>query len=640
MTKFKYLFSPIQIGNIKLKNRGVMPSMVTNYCNEDGSVSDNFIAYHEARAKGGVGLIIVEAAYVNMLGKGFTRQIGIDKDELIPGLKKLTDQVHRHDTKIAIQIYHGGRQANTLVTCNPLVAPSAIPCPVMQSMPKALSIEEIKTIVKEFADAAERAKKAGFDAIEIHGAHGYLLNQFLSPNSNHRKDEYGGSDENRRRFPLEVVDAVRSRVGADFPLIYRISSEEFLPDGLMLKDTSAFCKILVEHSIDAINVSGSTYVANRTSSGPDDILGVYVENATAIKQAIHSAVPVIVANRIKTPQFADEIIANGKTDMVATGRALICDADFYNKANNEHEDDIRICLSCNHCLNELMSGVPISCIYNPLTGNELKYDLSIPAQTKKKVLVVGGGPCGMEAANIAAAKGHSVTLYEQRNSLGGNIVPGTKPPYKNEMMAIVDYLSHMLEKNKINVKLNAKADMDIIIKEKPDVVILASGSLPIVPNIPGVKNDCVVSAEDVLLQRKTAGNKVVVIGGGSVGVETAELLADQGKDVTVVEMLSKILSDVSPILSANLLNRISKSTVKIITNEKVLEIKDHAVITDKQTFENVDTVILAIGYKSNNELTEQMQKSGIDYKIVGDAVKPRKIYQAVKEGFETAYNLE
>jgi 2,4-dienoyl-CoA reductase-like NADH-dependent reductase (Old Yellow Enzyme family) len=305
MAMFKNLSTPIKIGKAEIKNRGVMPSMVTNFCNEDGSVTDRFIAYHGARAKGGVGLIIVEAAYVDRRGKGFTYQIGIDHDQLIPGLKKLTDEVHRHGAKIAIQIYHGGRQANALVTCEPLVAPSPIPCPVMQSMPKELSAKEIRELVNAFADAAERAKKAGFDAVEVHGAHGYLLNQFLSPNSNRRTDEYGGSVENRRRFPLEVVDAVRSRVGADFPIIYRITSEEFLPDGLMLGDTVEFSKVLVEHGVDAINVSGSTYVAGKTSSGADDPLGVYVENACAIKREIKSAVPVIVANRIKTPLFAD-----------------------------------------------------------------------------------------------------------------------------------------------------------------------------------------------------------------------------------------------------------------------------------------------------------------------------------------------
>ncbi|HVI40391.1 MAG TPA: FAD-dependent oxidoreductase, partial [Anaerovoracaceae bacterium] len=615
------------------RNRGVMPSMVTNYCNEDGSVSDRFIAYHEARAKGGVGLIIVEAAYVDRLGKGFTFQIGIDNDQLIPGLKKLTDQVHKYGAKIAIQIYHGGRQANTMVTCEPLVAPSAIPCPVMQSMPKELSVDEIKALVDDFADAAERAKKAGFDAVEVHGAHGYLLNQFLSPNSNHRTDEYGGSVENRRRFPLEVVDAVRNRVGVDFPIIYRITSEEFLPDGLMLGDTVEFSKVLVEHGVDAINVSGSTYVAGKTSSGADDILGVYVENASTIKKAINSAVPIIVANRIKTPRFADEIIGNGEADMIATGRALICDVDFYRKVQSGLEDEIRTCLSCNHCISELMNGVPISCLYNPLTGNELNYDLQIPSTSKKKVLIIGGGPSGMEAAVIAATKGHSVTLCELSDHLGGNVIPGSKPPYKSEMMAAIDYLSYMLKKYHVTVKLNTKMDMNKINDEKPDVIIVASGSLPIVPKIPGIELDYVVSAEDVLLGHKTLGDKVVVIGGGSVGVETAEFLEEQSKDVTVIEMADEILADVTPVMKGSLLYRISASTIKVLTGQKVQEIKEHMVVTDKQTLDNVDHIVLAVGYKANDDLAKQLQESNIEYKVIGDAVKPRKIYQAVKEGF-------
>jgi len=466
MTVFNNLIAPIKIGNVEIRNRGVMPSMVTNYCNEDGSVTDRFIAYHEARAKGGVGLIIVEAAFVDPIGKGFTKQIGIDNDRLIPGLKKLTDQIHKHGAKIAIQIYHGGRQANEMVTCQPLVAPSAIPCPVMQSMPKELSVGEIKELINKFADGAERAKKAGFDAIEIHGAHGYLINQFLSPNSNHRTDEYGGSLENRRRFPLEVLEAVRNRVGDDFPIIYRITTDEFLPDGLVIEDTAEFSKVLVKNGINAINVSGSTYAAGRTSSGSDDILGVYVENANVIKQAINSAVPVIVANRIKTPQFADEVIGNGKSDMIATGRALISDADFYQKVQNGSADEIRTCLSCNHCISELMAGVPISCLQNPLTGNELDYDLAMQTETNKKVLVVGGGPGGMEAAVIAAGKGHLVTLCEQSDHLGGNVIPGSKPPYKFELLAAIDYLKTMLKKYDVTVKLNTKMDAKMIKDEK------------------------------------------------------------------------------------------------------------------------------------------------------------------------------
>lgn len=475
--------------------------------------------------------------------------------------------------------------------------------------------------------------------MEIHGAHGYLINEFLSPNSNHRNDEYGGSVEKRRRFPLEVVDAIRRRVGPDFPLIYRITSEEFLPDGLTIEDTAAFSKVLVEHGINAINVSGSTYVANRTSSGSDDILGVYVENAATIKKTINSAVTVMVANRIKTPKFADDVIANGKADMIVTGRALLCDADFYNKAKNGQADEIRTCLSCNHCISELMAGVPISCACNPLTGHEIEYDLHIPAQTRKKVLVVGGGPGGMEAANIAAVKGHSVTLYEQSDHLGGNVIPATKPPYKSEMMYIIDHLTYMLNKNKVNIKLNTKVDMNIINMEKPDVVILASGSLPIVPEIPGIDNDYVVSAEDVLFERKAVGNKVVVIGGGMVGVETAEFLEHQNKEVTVIEMLDEILSDMSPVLKAGLQVRVSNSNIKIMTGQKVLEIKENAVITDKQAIEGSDTIVIAIGYKPNNELIPQLQESSVNYKVIGDAVKARRIYQAVKEGFEAAYNL-
>ncbi|KNZ40361.1 FAD-dependent oxidoreductase [Acetobacterium bakii] len=637
--KFSKLFSPIHIGNLEIKNRGVMPSMVTNFCNEDGSVSDRFIAYHEARAKGGVGLIIVEAAYVNPCGKGFINQIGIDRDELIPGLKKLTDQIHSHDTKIAIQIYHGGRQANTQVTGMPLVAPSAIACPVMQAIPHALVLEEIKYMVKDFADAAERAQKAGFDAVEIHGAHGYLLNEFLSPATNHRNDEYGGSIENRQRFPLEVVDAVRARVGDDFPVIYRITSDEFSPEGLTIFDTADFSKVLVEHGVSAINVSGGTYVSGRTASGAEDILGVYVENAGIIKEVINNAVPVIVANRIKTPKFADDVIGNRKADMVATGRTLICDADFYNKAKNHIDDEIRGCLSCNHCMSELMSGVPISCIYNPLTGHEQEYDLSVLSETPHSIMVVGGGPGGMAAAHIGALKGHCVTLYEQSGHLGGNVLPGTKPPNKSEMFALIDYYTTVLKKNGVDVKFNTKVDLDMIENEMPGMVIVATGSSPIIPKIPGVDNEYVLTAEDVLMSPEKAGNKVVVIGGGSVGIETAELLSHQDKDVSVIEMTNEILGDMAPMLKAGLMVRAAQTRMKVMTGEKVVEIKDHKVVTDQRIFEGIDTVVLAVGYEPDNALAAALKESKVPFIVIGDAVKPRKIFEAVKEGFETAYKL-
>ncbi len=639
MNKFEHYLSPVQIGNLTLRNRGVMPAMVTNYSNADGSVTDRLIAYHEARAKGGVGLIIVEAAYIDWVGKGFPNQIGIDKDTLIPGLKKLVESVHRHGAKIAIQLHHAGREADPRVTKTEVVAPSAIPCPVVQAVPKALTIAEIKEVVNKYKAAAERAKEVGFDAVELHGTHGYIINQFLSPVSNHRTDEYGGSAENRMRFPLEVVEAVRNGVGNDYPVIYRIASEEFLPGGLQLEDALTFSKILVEHGVNALHVSGGTYASDRSSSGSDDILGVYVESAAAIRRAINRAIPVIVANRIKTPQFADEIIGSGKADLISAGRAVLCDADYYNKIREGCEEDIRICLSCNHCTGELVSGHPVSCACNPMTGNESAYDLQAPAEEKKKVLVVGGGPGGMEAAYIAASRGHTVTLYEKNGYVGGNIIPSSKPPYKSEMMSAVDFMSHMLEKEHVTVKLNTEADIDSIRREGADTVIVACGSSPIIPGIPGVEEDYVFTAEDVLLGRKTPGQKVAVIGGGSVGVETAELLASQNKEVCIVEMADEIFSDLSPVQKAGAMGRIGRFAMRILAGEKVLGIREHSVVTDKQVIGNVDSVILAIGYRSNNRLARELQEAKINCLEIGDAVRPRKIYQAVTEGFEAAYRL-
>ena len=636
---FEKLLSPIKIGTMELRNRGVQSAMEVNYCTEDGLVTDRLIAYYEARAKGGVGLIITEAAYITPTGKGFGNQLGIDCDELIPGLEKAAAAVHKHGGKIAVQLYHAGRQANANFTNGECEAPSAIPCPVMQTMPKALSVEEIKLLVQKYGAAAERAKIAGFDAVELHGAHGYLIQQFLSPLSNQRTDEYGGSAENRMRFPLEVLDEVRSRVGNDYPIIYRISAEEYLPGSLTLDDTIPFCQALVAHGVDAINVSGGLYACGRASSMYDDILGVHVENAYKIKQAIHQAVPVLVANRIKTPQFADDLISSGKVDLIVTARGLLCDADFYKKATEGRPEDVRICLSCNHCLSELMAGRPVSCACNPLTGHELEYDMLQRSSNKKKVVVAGGGVSGMEAAYIAAERGHEVVLYEKEAELGGHIHAASKPMYKEEIHYILNYLTHALSKSNAVVHCNKAVDLAVIETEKPDVVILATGSVPLIPKIPGLDNGNVVIAEDVLLDIVATGNRVCIIGGGMVGTETAETLEKQNKNVTIVELNEKLLSDMSPSLQGKLPNRIENSSIKVITGEKVLEVTSNTVITDKQTLTGFDTIVLAIGYKPEQSLESVLQEQNIPYIMTGDARKPRRIYQAIKEGFDAAYQI-
>ncbi|MEA4944817.1 MAG: FAD-dependent oxidoreductase [Propionicimonas sp.] len=633
----QHLFTPVTIGSLTLPHRGIMPSMVVNLCGLDGTVTDQFIAYHVARAEGGVALNITEAAYVHPGGKGFPNQLGIDHDGLLPGLRRLTDAVHDAGGRVAVQLFHGGRQANAACTGGTVVAPSPIPCPVMQTMPHELTIAEIHDLVQAFVDAGVRAQQAGFDAIEIHGAHGYLVNQFLSPHTNRRDDEYGRDPAGRARFPLEILDGLRAALGREYPLIYRISANEFLPDGLTVPDTGAFCTQLVEHGIDAINVSGSIYETNRVAGGPWDPLGAFVDDAVAIRKAIGAAVPVCVANRIKTPAFADELIASGAVDLVATGRAVICDPEFYRKAKEGHTDRIRICLSCNYCMSELMMGHAVSCLYNPLAGHESEFDLHRDPEAPKEVVVVGGGMAGMEAAATAASRGNHVRLYEATGELGGNVVPGIRPPFKSEMGACLRYEKNTLDTTGVQVFLDHPVDAGFLAGCGADRIIVATGSEPILPAIPGIDAPWVVTAEQVLLDPAVAGHAVAVIGAGSVGVETAELLSDRGSQVTVIELTDDMLTDLSPTLRAPLEARIRQTPTSFAFGHEVRELRDHRVITQAGDLGPFDTVVIAVGYRANTALGDALTAAGIAFTTIGDAVRPRKISNAVAEGFRAGY---
>ncbi len=633
----EHLFSPAKIGSLTLPHRGIMPPMVVNYCESDGFVTDQFVAYHVARAQGGVALNITEAAYVHRTGKGFLNQFGIDKDHLMPGLRRLTEAVHGVGGKIAVQLFHGGRQANASVAGGTVVAPSAIPCPVMQTMPHELSTEEIHELVQAFVQGGVRAKAAGFDAIEVHGAHGYLINEFLSPRTNRRDDEYGRDEIGRARFAFEIVDGLRAALGRDYPMIYRISANEFLPDGLTLEQTGSFCAELVEHGIDAISVSGSTYESNRVAGGPWEPLGVFVDDAAAIKQAIGGAIPVAVANRIKTPEYADEVIASGKADLVATGRALICDPEFYRKAEEGRADQIRVCLSCNHCMSELMSGRLVTCLINPVTGYEAEFDLQQKVASPEDLVVIGGGMAGMEAAVTAAERGHRVRLYEASGELGGNVIPGVRPPFKSELGACLIYEKGTLARAGVEVFLNHPVDADFLAGCGADQIIVATGSEPILPEIPGIGQEWVVTAEQVLLGDAKVGDPVAVIGAGSVGVETAELLSEQGKQVTIIECTDDMLADLAPMLRAPLEARINQTSTRFEFGRKVVGFGDRTVTTDSGELGPFDTAVIAVGYRARTELSEALSVAGVEFTVIGDAVQPRKINDAVAEGFRAGY---
>lgn len=642
MSGFHHLTSPIKIGNLELKNRMIMAPMVANYAYEDGSVSERLRAYHVRRAKGGVALITVEASYVHPSGKGFQNEVGIYSDRLIPGLRSLVDAVHSHGARISVQLFHAGRQTKSSVTGQPIVAPSPVADPTEPEIPRELSKDEIANLVKAFGEAARRAKEAGFDAVEVHGAHGYLLNQFLSPYSNKRTDEYGGSLENRMRFPLEVVRAVREAVGSDFPIVYRMSADEKVPGGLTLDETRIVAQRLEKEGVNAIHVSAGVYTSAPWIIQPMALpRGCLADLAQGIKSAVK--IPVIAVGRINDPEVAEKILAERKADIVAFGRQLLADPDTPQKIMEGKVDQIRRCIACcQGCIDELFQDHPITCTVNPSTGFEREFTFDA-AKKPRKVLVVGGGPAGMEAARVSRMRGHNVTLWEKSSSLGGQLDLAATPPQKGEIATFKDFLTGELSRLKVNVVTSKEATIEAIRAEKPDVVVVATGAVPSTVDVPGVQRENVVMSWDVLAGKAQVGNKVAIIGGGLVGCETAEYLAEKGHQVTIIEMLPRVATDVGSLVGALLLDRLSKLGVKIVTDARLVSIGEREVTVLKNGTQEVlsdfDSVVMAVGSRPNDAMARQLEGSGIEYWVIGDAWKARRITHAVFDGMRVAHEI-
>lgn len=642
---YQKLFSKGKIGSLELRNRVVLPPMGTNMASFTGEATDEIIGYYEERAKGGCGLIITEIARIDEAeGVGMTGQISVSSARFVRKLVKLVDAVHKYDSKIFLQLHHPGREISSqqLGGLQP-VAPSPIACKTVGEVPRELTTEECEALIKKFVVGAIIAKMAGFDGVELHAAHGYLINQFLSPYSNKRTDKFGGDESKRLNFITGIITGIRYSCGPNFPVSVRLSCDEFVEGGLTLKETVKIAQELEGLGVAAINVSAGIYESGYAIIEPQGFPEGWKKHLAAeIKKNVK--IPVIAVNNIKFPATAEKFLEEGVCDFVAIGRGQLADPQWSNKAKAGKDTEIRKCLGCLHCFRSFGLAHPVECTVNPILGREILFNEdTLKANGNGKVIaVVGGGPGGMHAAAVCAKRGYKVTLFEQEDSLGGVIRLGTKPPHKEMLVELVKTQAAELENAGVEVRLNTKATVENVKALKSCGVILATGGIPIVPKLPGIDSAHVHTAEEVLAGSVSlSGKKVVIIGGGVTGLETAEVLS-KDNTVTVVEMMKAVGTTLYATVRLMLLRRLDATGVKIMTGHKLTEVKEKSVALSSsgQTSElEADAVVLAMGVRSNRVLAEEFEAAFECVTFVGDASKPGQIADAMREANDKAYIL-
>jgi 2,4-dienoyl-CoA reductase-like NADH-dependent reductase (Old Yellow Enzyme family)/thioredoxin reductase len=638
-TDFPKLFEPGWIGNVRLKNRVIKAPQHTGLANPDGSITDRMLRYYRSVAAGGVGMVIVEYAWVDHdASRASPCQLGIAGVDHMPGLSLLAQTIQANGARAAIQISHAGRQRFTLERPK---APSAVPweelyaagCPA----PEALTFEEILQIVKSFGQAAKKAQVADFDMVEIHACHGYLISNFLSPRTNKRTDWYGGSLENRMRFLLEVIAEIKCQVGSGYPVCVRVSGTDYEPDGTTIEETVELCRRLEAMGVAAVHVSGGNHHQTIHEVSP---MGMPLANnvwaAAAVKKEI--AIPVIASGSINLPALAQRIIVEGRGDFIGLGRPLWADPEWPLKAMQGRVGDIRPCIRCNDgCLargDHLAKTV--SCSVNVAVCREDEFKIT-QAEQPRNVAVIGGGPAGMEAARVCALKGHQVTLYEKRE-LGGALLEAAIPEFKApDLRPFIEYLKTQMRKLKIKV-IAEEATLESIANGGYDAVIVAAGATPLaLEDIPGITHEKVTGASQALRGEAALGQTIAVIGGGLVGAEVGLFLAEQGKEVAFVEMLDTFMNNITFDEKLVYEERFKSLTISVHTGKRLESVSDDGiVVVDRfgvRTTIAVDTVVLAAGFRPNRDLVDDLREdSKLQVFEAGDCVRPRKIFDAIHDG--------
>jgi 2,4-dienoyl-CoA reductase-like NADH-dependent reductase (Old Yellow Enzyme family)/thioredoxin reductase len=629
--------------------------MGTGYGVADGSVTERHINYYEARAKGGASLIVVEVTTPNAVRKyGGPVTLGLFDDSLIPGWSALAKAVHAHGAKVATQLLDPGPEGASILSGVQPAAASPVASRTIREVPRELSIDEIRGLVDDYAEAVRRAREAGLDAIQLHAAHGYsLIGSFMSPFFNKRTDAYGGSLEGRCKLLVDIIRGIRAKVGRDFPIIVRVSGDDRVPGGRTLEETQFIAPIIVEAGADALEISGGAVPAAFWAVVPPSgtPLALNASFAEAVKKVV--TVPVISVGRINSPTVAEFLIANGKADLVSMGRALMADPELPNKAAAGNFEDIAPCVGDNYgCLGWGMRPEPgATCIMNQAMGKEKEMAI-VPAEKPKRVLVAGGGPAGLEAARVAALRGHEVTLFEKEPKLGGQINLACVPPFMQELSQVIKYLGRQVEKVGVKIELGKEVTPEVVEELKPDVVIVATGAAPVIPqDIPGIDKDRVVTAWDVLAGKAAATAKdVVILGGGLVGCETADFLAETGENlaagrttVTIVEMMEAVGLDMMVEPRHLLMTRLKAKGIKILTSAKVKEILDDGVVYirdgHEEAIHNVDNIILALGARPVDKLSEKLKGKVPEVHVIGDAKSARKVYDATAEAAQVGRKI-